>query len=180
MGHPALARRGSDRGAVLVEFALVLPVLMMLLLGMVSGATAWNQSQALGQGARVAGRYASTLPLPSPADAPAMDGWLDGAVDRAISASEGVMTTGTAGRTVCVAYVDPAGSAPDKTFSRTIDPAGTRTSGVAPCFGDGQGDTERRVQVILKRDGFLDIGFYRQALNLRRSVVYRFEADGGI
>jgi len=79
-------RPADDRGAVVVEFALVLPVLMVLLLGMVSGATAWNQSQSLGQGARVAGRYASTLPLVAPED---MDDWLDDIADRAISSSEG-------------------------------------------------------------------------------------------
>lgn len=184
MGDPGSQRgrrRGrDDRGAVLVEFALVLPILMMLLLGTVSGATAWNQSQALGQGTRVAGRYAATLPLPSPADTAAMDTWLDGVIDRALAASEGRMAEGVSGRSVCAAYVDPAGTAPDETFSRTIDAAGTRTSGTSTCFSDGQSDSERRVQVVEERDSFLDIGLWRQALRLKRTVVYRFEADGGI
>lgn len=178
MGVPASRPCGGDRGVAVVEFALVLPVLMMLLLGTVSAAAAWNQSQGLGQGARVAARYASTLPLP--AAAADMNSWLDGIADRAVAAGEGTMTAGVAGRAVCVAYVDPAGSAPDKTVNRRIDAAGTRASGVVPCFVDGQGDSERRVQVVLERDGFLDIGFYRQTLQMRRNVVYRYEADGGI
>lgn len=177
MGAPTPLRGRDDRGAVVVEFALVLPVLMVLLLGMVSGATAWNQSQSLGQGARVAGRYASTLPLAAPA---AMDAWLDGIADLAVASSEGNLGSGVTGRTVCVAYVDPAGSEPDETVSRTLDAAGTRTSGVVPCFDDGQSDSELRVQVELERGSYLDVGFYRQTLNLRRTVVFRYEADGGV
>lgn len=180
MKAPGTRRCADDGGVALVEFALVLPVLMMLLLGSVSGATAWNQSQALGQGARVAGRYASTLPLPVTFDATTMAGWLDGVLDRSIDAAEGKMVTGIGGRSVCVAYVDPAGAAPDKTYSRRIDAAGIRTSATSVCISDSLSDTEKRVQILLERDSFLDIGLYRQPIQLRRSVVYRFEADGGI
>lgn len=177
MGAPFPAATG-ERGAVVVEFALILPVLMMLLLGMVSGASAWNQSQSLGQGSRVAARYAATLPLPaSDADMPA---WLDSLIDRSVTASEGNMGSTVDGRAVCVAYVDPAGSAPDKTFSRRLDAAGVRTSGVDTCFDDGQSTTDRRIQVVLQRSGILDIGFHRQTLSLRRQVVYRYEAHSDI
>jgi len=172
------ARAHDDRGAAVVEFALVLPVLMILLLGMISGATAWNQSQALGQGSRVAARFASTFPLP--ATDPEMDDWLDDIIDRSVAASEGAMDAGVEGRVVCVAFVDPAGTAPDETASRRMDAAGSRTSGTDECFDDGQGDVARRVQVVLERTGTLDIGFRRQDLDLRREVVYRYEADGGI
>jgi len=175
----AMAQRATgDRGAAVVEFALVLPVLMILLLGMVSGGSAWNQSQALSQGARVTARYAATLPLPAnTADMPA---WLDALIDRSITASEGNMAAGVSGRTVCVAYVDPAGAAPDKTVSRRIDAAGTRTSGVDTCFDDGQSATDRRIQLVLARSSFLDIGFRRQTVALRRQVVYRYEATSDL
>ena len=178
MAGPGDRPRGGDRGAAVVEFALVMPVLMMLLLGMVSGASAWNQSQSLGHGGRVAARYASTLPLPS--DMSTMDDWLDDVADRAVAASNGEMDAGTDGRAVCVAYVDPAGAAVDKTYSRRIDADGNRTSATTECFADGQGTTVRRVQVVLEREGILDIGFHRQTLQLEREVVYRYEADGGL
>jgi hypothetical protein len=171
-------RREDDRGVAVVEFALVLPVLMVLLLGMVSSATAWNQSQALGHGSRVAARFASTLPLP--ASDQNLDIWLNDIADRAIAASEGEMANGVGGRSVCVAYVDPAGSAPDRTASRRVEPSGVRTDGIDACFDDGQGDDVVRVQVVLQRTGVIDIGFRRQEIDLRREVVYRYEADGGI
>lgn len=165
-----------DDGVAVVEFALVLPVLMIMLLGMFSGAIAWNNNMALAQGARVSARYASTLPLPSSPDATTMAPWLDDIADRAVQASEGRMAAGVTGRVVCVAFVHPDA----QTFSRTMDSSGTRTSGTAPCFADGQAASNKRVQVVLEREGVLDTGFYRQTLTLRREVVYRYEADGGL
>lgn len=172
----------GERGAVLVEFALILPVLTMLLLGIISGAVAWNDNLALSQGARVAGRQAVTLPLPASLTTETMAVWLDEVADRAVASSEGKMNDGVDGRAVCVAYVYPAGASPDQTFSRQLSGtgAGTRTSGSTPCFDDGQGDVERRVQIVLERDGVLDIGFKRISLSLRRQVVYRYEAHVGL
>src|SRR5688500_4719898 len=121
-------RRGSDRGVAPVAFALVLPVLMLILLGTVSGAVACDQSQSLGKGARVSVRYAPTVPLP--ATDVEMAAWLDDIADRAVEASAGDMAVGVTGRAICVAYVDPAGPAPDETVSRRINATGVATAGV--------------------------------------------------
>lgn len=183
MWVPPKARACGDRGVAVVEFALVLPVLMVLLLGMFTGAMAWNQSQALGQGSRVAARYASTLPLPVDAGdgtyTAQVHAWLDGIADRAIAASEGAMDVGVAERAVCVAYVHLPGATPTQTVSRQLV-GGTRTSGSSPCFSDGQAASERRVQVVLERDGVINTGFYRQTIDIRRRVVYRYEAHLGL
>jgi Flp pilus assembly protein TadG len=162
----------------LIEFAMVLPVIVMLVLGLTSGATAWNQSQALGHGGQVAGRFAATLPVPASSDD--MDDWLDDIIDRAVSASEGKMAAGAAGRAICVAFVDPAGSAPDNTVSRRLDASGVRTDGTSECFADGQGTTVTRVQILMERSSYIELGFHRQTLELSRQVVYRYEADSGI
>jgi Flp pilus assembly protein TadG len=177
------ARARDDRGVVVVEFALVLPVLMILLLGIFSGAMAWNESQGLGQGSRVAARYASTLPLPVDAGdgtfTSQMHAWLDGIADRAIASSEGAMDLGVAGRAVCVAYVHLPGVTGDETVSRQLV-GSSRTSGTSPCFADGQAAQERRVQVMLERESAINTGFYRQTINIRRKVVYRYEAHVGL
>jgi hypothetical protein len=176
---PSSRPRGErERGAALVEFALVMPLLAMLMIGTVSGASAWNQSQSLGQASRVAARYAATLPRP--ADDEDRDDWLDDVVDRAVAAADGTVDDGVAGRAVCVALVDPQGSAPDDTFSRRLNAAGVRTSDDTECFDDGQGALTTRVQVVLARDGILDLGLHRQHLELEREVVYQYEADGGL
>lgn len=183
---PGLApRRGrGDDGVAVVEFALIMPILLVLMLGMFTGAMAWNQSQALGQGARIAARSGSTMPRPIPAAGQTQLQvdviWLDGLIDRAVAASEGEIGPTVSGRSVCVAYVDPAGASPDLTVSRTLTGASTRTSGTAPCFADGQGDDAQRMQVVMQRDGRIDTGFYRIPMTIRRSAVYRYEADNGL
>lgn len=181
-----LRRRGDD-GVAIVEMALVLPVLVVLLLGLFTGALAWNQSQALGQGARVAARYASTLPMPVPAagqtEAEVEVAWLEDLAHRAVAAAEGDMDSGVPGRRVCVAYVDPRGAlggSSDRTMSLVLDPTGATTVGTSPCFDDEQGPTAKRVQLELRRDGHIDTGLYRFPLSIRRTAVYRYEADRGL
>ena len=51
-----LRRVQGDDGAALVEFALVLPLLLMLLLGMVGAGLAWNQQLQLTHATREAAR----------------------------------------------------------------------------------------------------------------------------
>jgi hypothetical protein len=184
-GPGSWRRRGrGDDGVAVVEFALIMPILLVLMLGMFTGAMAWNQSQALGQGARIAARTGSTMPRPIPEAAQTQlqvdEAWLDGLIDRAVAASEGEMAATVSGRVVCVAYVDPAGTDPDLTVSRTLTGAGTRISGTTPCFADGQGDTAQRIQVVMERAGRIDTGFYRIPMTIRRTAVYRYEADNGL
>lgn len=169
----------GDEGVAVVEFALVLPVLMVLLLGMLSGATAWNQNLSLGHAARVSARQASTLPLPTEPTTVKLEAWLDGIADAAVQAGAGELAPGP-GRTVCVAYVHPSGVAPLGTLSRTLGPTGTRTSSTTPCFADQQPSSKRRIQVVTARTGVLDTGFYRQDLDLRQEVVYAYEAHVGL
>lgn len=60
----ALSFRRSDSGQALVEFALVAPLLLFLVIGCVEFARAWNVRQVLSNAARDAARLAS---LSSPA-----------------------------------------------------------------------------------------------------------------
>ncbi len=50
----------DERGAALVEFALVLPLLMLLLLGIFTTARAWNVHNTIDHAAREAARYGAT------------------------------------------------------------------------------------------------------------------------
>jgi Flp pilus assembly protein TadG len=54
-------RRESERGAALVEFALILPVVVSLLLGLVTGGLAYNKKIAMTDAVRGATRYGTTL-----------------------------------------------------------------------------------------------------------------------
>src|SRR5207253_7197551 len=61
-GHTPGRRHGVERGAALVEFALILPVFMMLVLGTFTGAIAYNQKADLSHAANEGARYGGTLP----------------------------------------------------------------------------------------------------------------------
>src|SRR3954463_2611915 len=102
--EPDLEADDSERGAGLVEFAFVFPVLVMLLFGLLSGGMAWNQNLALSQGVRVGARYGATLPTTNYTN---MDDYLDVLATRVIDNSDGNVSSTTSGRMVCVAYVHP-------------------------------------------------------------------------
>lgn len=176
-GHRRHRARG-DRGAVLVEFMLVFPILAMFLFGSVSGAMAWNQHLALSHGARQAARYGATLPTKNYAT---LDAYLDSVAARAISNAEGNLDNGVAGRQVCVAYVYPAGSdALDSTRSRTVNAAGTVSYSSSPCYSDGLTSTDRRVQVDVQRSGSFDAIFFHRDLTLHEQASFIYEVAYGL
>lgn len=51
-----LARGGGDRGAVMVEFALILPILLMLLVGIIEFGRAYNTTVSMQSAAREGAR----------------------------------------------------------------------------------------------------------------------------
>jgi TadE-like protein len=174
------ARRG-DRGAVLVEFALILPVLAALLLGIFSGGLAYNRKLAVTDGVREGSRYGATLPV---ASAPAclastqLECWLSQVATVTEGASEGQLGLSVTAREICVAYVYPNGTtANDKTWKLTRTFAGDSFSS-GTCFADGRTDnSERRVQVTGSRDGQISWAFGSTNLTLKSQSVTKFEAS---
>lgn len=167
-----LWRAADENGAQLVEFALVLPILAALLLGIITGGIALNSSVSMNNAARESARFGATLPV-----APSMGDYLQDVADVAIRSATGDLDDGVPGRVVCVAYVYPDGGAPeDQTTRLMIDPAGTATTTVGTrCFDDGRPDDERRVQVSLQRTSDLIVVFWQRTLNLDASSVARYE-----
>lgn len=150
--------------------ALVLPLLLMLLLGIVSAGLAYNHQLALTHAAREAGRFGATLPVDS------MGNWLATVEARAIADATGSLDAGTPGRYTCVAYVHPNGVTPEDSTSRIEN--GTVTSG-ATCFADGRPNDERRVQVVARRSVDFNALIFQTALTLDAHAVNRFEAALG-
>jgi Flp pilus assembly protein TadG len=170
-------RADGDRGAVLVEFALIMPILTMFLLAIVSAGLGWNQNLALAHGARLAGRYAATLPTRNYSS---MDAWLDVVAARVVSSSEGNLDTSVTGRVVCVAYVHPSGNTTlDRTRSRTETTTGI-TRADSTCFSDGEADSEQRVQVMSERQGVFEVGLWSRTITLHQQLVYRYEVTTGL
>jgi len=57
----SLRRHLGDRGAALIEAALVLPILLLLTFGIWTTARAWNVNNTLEHAAREAARYGATV-----------------------------------------------------------------------------------------------------------------------
>ena len=53
--------RGTEAGQALVEFALVVPLLLLLVVGVIEFGRAWNVSQAVNYAARQGARTAAVL-----------------------------------------------------------------------------------------------------------------------
>jgi hypothetical protein len=169
----ATGRFRDERGAALVEIAIVLPVLVTLLLGIISGGNAYQQKLSLTNGAREGARYGATLPVGS-----SLQSWLDDVSVVASKAVDDGLGVDVTSRVICVAYVHPAGtSAADQTARRRETSGGIIYSS-GSCFSDGRPATERRVQVQLARAGELNAAFFKLDLNLTGKSVARFEDLG--
>lgn len=166
-------RARPDRGAALVEMALVLPLLLMLLIGIVSAGIAYNHQLGLTHAAREAGRYGATLPVTNYASTAE---WLDAVAARALDEAIGTLGPGTPGLFVCVAYVHPNGTTALDTTSRRVETGGGVSYTSDPCFSDGRPNDEKRVQVRVARDVTFNAVVFQQTVNLDSDAVNRFEA----
>lgn len=154
----------DERGVAVVESAFVIPLLMMLLLGMISAGTLYNQQLQLTHATREGARYGATVP----ADQAFNKGtWADNVRELVIERSAGELTTA---EQVCVSLVEgepPVPLSADHT---------TQADGSA-CFDDsGGGESGARVQVRTERPGELDAMVLRFDLTLDAKATARHES----
>lgn len=169
------AHRRDERGAVLVEFALVLPVLLAFLLGTVTVGGAYNQNISMNNAARESSRYGAVRPVEADLAA-----WLETVADVAVASATGDLDANVAGQYICVAYVYPDGTSSEDSTIRLIEQAGSRLIQTGQtCFVDGRPSDERRVQVQLARDTDIEAVLFSQTITLNANSVTRFERTGG-
>lgn len=170
--------RSWENGAALVEFAIVLPLLLIIVFGIISFGLIFNDKLSLTDGAREAGRFGATLPVTNFAssDDP-MQQWLDAIASRAEADATGSLDAGVPNRTICVAYVHPNGTADIDKTRRRLESGGSIMYTNKSCFDDGRPADERRVQVRVGRDTDLDAIFFSMTITLTADSVTRFEAS---
>ncbi len=159
--HARRRRRATqDGGAVLVEFALVLPVLMVLILGMFSGGVAYNQKLQVTHATREGARYGTTVAANQVFTAGT---WAQNVRNLIIERADGELSG--PGVTVCVALVQgsPAtvvtGPNPVSSYATT----GSGATSSVPCnpaetYNVTTNDSGRRVQVVVTRPGKIETG----------------------
>ena len=92
------SRARNDRGVALVEFALVVPLLAMIMLGTITAGFALNQKQQVTHAVREGARYAATI---APTQTFASGTWAENVRDLVVERSVGDL----AASTVCVSLV---------------------------------------------------------------------------
>ena len=155
--------RRAEGGVALVEFALVIPLLLILVLGMVTAGVAFDRAQSLAHGAREASRFGATLPTGS--NLPA---WLDSVAATARANAVGNVDASEPSRYLCVALVDGS------LDQRRVETGAGVTYTAGQCFSDGL--TGTRVQVVAGRDVEIDAMVFRHTIGLRKQTVSMFEA----
>lgn len=169
-----LARRGraargrGDRGAVLVEFAVVFPVFMLLTLGMLTGGVVLTHQLSVTQAAREAARYGATVAQDQCATTANCGGmnWAQLVQSLAVQRAGGDVTTSG----VCVALVSGPGTAPI-----AVDSTHTTAGGTTPCYVDNSADTGMRVQVSLSRPDQIQLMVSSIDITLISHATARYE-----
>lgn len=159
---------GTDRGASLVEFALILPVFAMLLFGMLTAGLALNEKQQMTHATREGARYAATVPVNQTfADAGT---WANNVRSLIVERSTGSLSSSD----ICVSLVkgNPGVVVSPSTQYTTLSTGG-------PCIPNqphptSGADDGLRVQVTSSKPGTIDLvlfGRYDVNLDARATAV---------
>jgi Flp pilus assembly protein TadG len=138
-GRTRPAGRDRSRGAVIVEFAIVAPLLFMLVFGMLTGGLVMERRLALSGASREAARYGATLTADECNDTSRCGGRNWARQVQNVAASRGGRNVNESD--VCVALVEGSGDAPIATSPNHT------TAGGGACYADGSADSGHRVQV---------------------------------
>ena len=159
-------RRGfEERGAAMVEFALVLPILASLLLGVVTGGSAYNRKLSMTNAVREGARFGATL---IPASVTPPNTWLSAVGDRTVQLSAGDLTS----TQVCVKLVREAGATDNNVLTSSC-PASMTVNEPAMPANLANGDCV--VKVWAQRPDRLQVFFFSTNLTLKASSVSRYE-----
>lgn len=162
------ARRADERGAAVVEFALVAPLVMALALAVLTGGYVTYQKITLTGAARQGARIGSVLPSTqcNPTSRCSNMTWAQYVRAQAVADSAGSLSTSA----VCVALVSGSGSSPV-----AVDATTTTAGGTSPCFVDNSADTGKRVQVSVTKAEKFEVIFFSRTINLTSKSIARYE-----
>lgn len=156
----------DESGANAVEFALVLPILVILLFGTMYSAALYNSQQTITQAAREGARFGAILPLSEFGDIspPPASEWLDEVEERALQVLADDRPLVPGDPSVCVRFYDEAGS----NWSNGAD--------ACPAPQAAGGTQGPRVEVNVTRPSRIDFGMGSVGpITLRGSAVARYE-----
>ncbi len=163
-----LSPKRGEAGASAVEFALILPLLVVLIFGIIFGGFAFNTKLTITQAAREGARFGATLPL-EPGQSVPGDAWFAAVLERVEDSAFGDQGLRGGERYVCIRFVPDSGTAvPPREFGNTA--AGDCT------LPSSSVDDRERVEVVVSRPTTLEFIFYSFDVTLRSAGIARYEA----
>lgn len=165
-GRSEFAGSKDERGAALIEAALVFILLVALLLGTVTAGIAYGRFNALQAAAREASRFGATLPVTG-----SINAWLDEVRGVAKAAAVGELGATVPGQYVCVALLGPPGT-PQRVEEIG---GGAPVYGSSECFADGRPAGESRTQVMVRRETELLVAYFSTGITLTGQAATRYE-----
>jgi len=162
--------RHNEQGTALVEFALVLPLVLMLAFGVITAGLTYNHKIDLTHAAREGARYGATLAQLQCSGSPNPCGtqtWAQVVQSVVVQRAAGDLTASQ----VCVALVsgNPAAPLGSAFFVNSPNADGT-------CYSDGNADPGKRVQVGITKAGDAINGVvFRIPVTLTSQATEKFE-----
>jgi Flp pilus assembly protein TadG len=151
-------RAGNEAGAVFLEFTLVAPLFLAIVLAIFTGGQAYTSKISLIESVREGARYGASLPLGS--GVTAVTTWESGVKTRVVDASGGDVASAD----VCVKLVLPTGG----TDCGLSDPPGASNE-----------PTVHLVKVSATKPATLQFFFFTTSTTMHGHLVARFERDTG-
>lgn len=156
-----------ERGAALIEFVLLVPLFVILIMGMLTAGIVYNHKLDLVHAAREGARYGAAMPQLQCTPTAKCGGktWAQLVQSLVAARSDGDVTTSQ----VCVALVQGSSGTPaNGTFTTKTD--GTR------CYDDGNADIGFRVQVrIVRTNDSINAAFFTVPVTLTSNATAKFE-----
>lgn len=163
MNLPQSRRATGDRGAALVEAAIVLPLLFALVLGMFTGGISLSRKNSMANAVREGARLGATLSEDS--------AWAAAVQSRVVTLSAGDLTTSQ----VCVQLVRKD-TVSTETVRRSAVPAGC--SAVTPPLSTGVPVGQCVVKVWAQRTTTMEAVFFSRNITLNSTAIGRYERKG--
>jgi Flp pilus assembly protein TadG len=156
--------RRTERGTALVEFSIIVPLFMMLVLGTFSGGLAYNKRIDLTHAVREGARYGAALPQDQA-------NWAQLVRDNVVNRSGGDLKAGD----VCVALVS-GGSGGSVVTGDLGGPWSSVPAGYpANCYADDNSDTGMRVHVAAHATAKVEALVFSYPVNLNVQATSRHE-----
>lgn len=162
--------RHNEQGTALVEFALILPLVLMLAFGVITAGLTYNHKIDVTHAAREGARYGATLAQLQCSGSPNPCGtqtWAQVVQSVVVQRAAGDLTASQ----VCVALVsgNPAAPLGSTFFVNSPNADGT-------CYSDGNADPGKRVQVGITKAGDAINGVvFRIPVTLTSQATEKFE-----